>query len=76
MRLPNKVTSYTQSIIPKALKLASILKEKDYTVTSIYEKVEKQMSINEFIDALDCLFALGQITLYKEVLHYVERNAI
>lgn len=76
MRLPNKVTSYTQSIIPKALKLASILNEKDYTVTSIYEKVEKQMSINEFIDALDCLFALGQITLHKEVLHYVERNTI
>ncbi len=76
MRLPNKVTSYTQSIIPKALKLASILKEKDYTVTSIYEKVEKQMSINEFIDALDCLFALRQIALHKEVLHYVERNTI
>ena len=76
MKFPNKVTSYKQSVIPKILKLASILKEKDYTVTSLYEKVEKQMTITEFVDALDCLFALGQINLYKEVLHYVERDAI
>ena len=76
MKFPNKVTSYKQSIIPKILKLASILKGKDYTVSSLYEKVEKQITITEFIDALDCLFALGQINLHKEVLHYVERDAI
>lgn len=34
------------------------------------------MSINEYIDALDCLFAIGKIKINKEVLHYVERDTI
>lgn len=76
MRLPNKVTSYKKSIFPKLPVILNFLKIKDYTVTTLYENIKEQMTVNEYIDALDCLYALGSITMYKEVLHYVERNTI
>ena len=76
MRLPNKVTSYKKSIFPKLPVILNFLKIKDYTVTTLYENIKEQMTVNEYIDALDCLYALGSVTMHKEVLHYVERNTI
>ena len=32
--------------------------------------------LQDFIDTLDCLYVLGEITLNKEVIHYVKRNSI
>ena len=76
MKFPNKVTPYNKSILPKLPILLTFLREKDYTVTTLYDNVKEKMSVNEYIDALDCLYALGNITMNKEVLHYVERNTI
>ena len=74
MKLPSKVTSYKKSIFPLLPKLLELLSEKDYSVTRLYDKVSNDMTVNEFIDALDCLFILEKITMSQEVIHYVERN--
>ena len=76
MKFPNKVNSYKSSVLPLLPKVLKLLSVKDYTVTRLYESLQKEMSVNEFIDALDCLYAIGRIQLNKEVLHYVERNPI
>ena len=74
MKLPSKVTPFKRSILPFLLYLLELLSEKDYSINRLYNMVSKEMKINEFIDALDCLFMLEKITITKEVLHYVERD--
>lgn len=74
MKLPNKVTSYRKSILYKLPPILKLLKEKDYTVNTLFDSLQNKMTISEYIEALDCLFVLGQIIINKEVLHYVERN--
>ena len=76
MKFPNKVNSYKSSVLPLLPKILKLLSVKDHTVTRLYELLEKEMSINEYIDGLDCLFAIGKIKINKEVLHYVERDTI
>lgn len=71
MKFPNKVTPYKNSILHKLPLLLGFLKEKDYTISSLYEKLNGKITAREYIDALDCLFILGKISLNKEVLHYV-----
>ena len=74
MLLPNKLIPYDQSILSK---MQIILKEIDnhpIPVHELYKRVKKKMSgVNEFIDALDCLYALGKIEFdeKEKVLRYV-----
>ena len=51
-----------------------MLSEKDYTVSVLFDSVSKEMTVTEYIDALDCLYALGTINFSKGVLHYVKGN--
>lgn len=76
MKFPNKVTSFNQSVLSKLVPIIQILQEKDYTVYTLYNSLKVKMTVNEYIDALDCLYALGVVTLNKGVLHYVNRNSI
>lgn len=42
------------------------------TVLELYKRFKGQVeNIDEFIEILDCLFALGKISYNGEVLHYV-----
>lgn len=74
MRFPSKVTSFNDSILSKFPIILNKLKLKDYPVTLLYEELQKEITIEDFVDVLDCLFALEQITLKKEIIHYVKRN--
>ena len=74
MKLPSKVTTFKKSILVFLPKILGILSEKDYSINRLYYMVSKEMSINEFIDSLDCLFMLGKVTINMEVLHYVKRD--
>ncbi len=76
MKFPNKVTPFNQSVLSKFVPIIQILQEKDYTVYTLYNSLKVKMTVNEYIDALDCLYALGVVTLNKGVLHYVNRNSI
>ena len=76
MKFPNKVTPFNQSVLSKFVPIIQIFQEKDYTVYTLYNSLKVKMTVNEYIDALDCLYALGVVTLNKGVLHYVNRNSI
>lgn len=76
MKLPNKVTSFKESILSKIPLILKPLQTKDYPVIVLYEAVQEKVTVQEYIDILDCLYALNQITLRKEIIHYVKRNTI
>jgi len=76
MRFPNKVTPFKDSTLAKIPIILKYLKDKDYTVLSLFNTVRKKMKIKEYIDILDCLFALEKIVLKEEIVHYVDRNIL
>ncbi len=76
MRFPNKVTPFKDSTLARIPIILKYLKDKDYTVLSLFNAVRKKMSIKEYIDVLDCLFALEKIFLKEEIIHYVDRNIL
>ena len=74
MRLPSKITSYGESVISKFPPVLSALQNADTGVFALYEATIKYFSsIEEFIDTLDCLFALQRVRYdeEREVLCYV-----
>lgn len=74
MKLPNKVTSYQESVISKFVVILEILNKKDVSLLELYSCTYKHFSdATEFIDAIDCLFALNKLEYNNnlEVLHYV-----
>lgn len=76
MRLPNKVTPYRKSILPKLPLILKELEKGDLTPRVLYEKVKKKFSsINEFIEAMDCLYLLNEVRMNKEgLLHYAKND--
>jgi len=76
MKFPSKITPYKESIISKFTVILDFLEKRDYEVFSLYNELEKKMTITEFINALDCLYALNIIDLTEGVLHYVIQNAM
>lgn len=74
MKLPNKVTSYQESILSKLTVLLDILSVRDLSLIELYFNTKQYFSDTlEFIDTIDCLFALNKLE-YNEnlgVLHYV-----
>lgn len=74
MRLPSKITSYRESVISKFSPVLSVLQESDIEIFALYKTTMKYFSsIEEFMDTLDCLFALQRIRYdeEREVLCYV-----
>lgn len=74
MKFPNKVTSYKDSTLSKFPIILGKIKTKDYPVSILYKELEDKITLQDFIDVLDCLFVLNQITLRKEIIHYVKRD--
>jgi hypothetical protein len=74
MKLPNKVTSYEESILSKLTAILDLLSQKNMQIYELYVETRKQYSsYSDFVDTLDCLFALRKIEYLdnEEVLHYV-----
>jgi len=62
MRFPNKIISYSQSIIPCFPTVLSAIKEMPLSPDVLYKKTVKDFSdVGEFVEALDCLYAMGYI---------------
>ena len=71
MKFPSKVTPYKASILAKFPAVLSGLETEDV----LYRKVKSKVAdVGEFLEILDCLFALGKIELNEEegVLRYVD----
>ena len=74
MKLPSKITSYKESVFSKFVPILFVLQEADTGILPLYEATQKYFcNVEEFIDTLDCMFALQKITydLEREVLRYV-----
>jgi hypothetical protein len=59
--------------------LLSEVKTSDISVADLYSKVKIRIDeTSDFLDALDCLFALKEIELNEQSgeLHYVDRNSM
>ncbi|KPU44491.1 hypothetical protein OXPF_19850 [Oxobacter pfennigii] len=79
MRLPNKVTSYANSIIALFPGILDALAQQDMSLRELFElTASRKIEMADFLSALDCLFALGRIELIDEarVLRYVERDSM
>lgn len=75
MKLPNKFITYKESIISKFPLVLEELKDYDLSISDLYKKIRKNIDgVQEFLDILDCLYALNKITLVEEVVHYVKTN--
>ena len=48
------------------------------TPNELYAKVKKSKikDIAEFVEVLDCLYAMNKIEIREEVLHYVDRSSM
>ena len=73
MKIPSKVTPYKESTIAKFPMVLAILEKGDMTPTELYVKVKRSkiQEITEFVEVLDCLYAMNKIEIREEVLHYV-----
>ena len=74
MLLPNKLYSYNESTLSKFPVVLRALRTQPLGVHELYRRVIKKMDgVNEFIDVLDCLYALRKIEYdeNEEVLRYV-----
>lgn len=77
MRMPSKVNSYSDSVIALFAPILEKLEEQDMTPHELLEATRTKVSeISIFLDALDCLYKLGQIEIPEgmEVLRYVKTN--
>lgn len=75
MKFPSKVTPYQNSILVKFPMVLHLLQEQDMKPDDLYKKMKSKVSdIGEFLEVLDCLYALGKIELSREggILHYVD----
>lgn len=74
MLLPNKLYSYNESIISKFPIVLQILRKSPCGVSELYIKLQREVTgTTEFMDILDCLYALGKVKYDEEaeVLKYV-----
>lgn len=71
MLFPSKFTSFQESIIYKMILILEV-KEEKVDVNLLYKKLKTKFTgIDEFIYALDGLYALGYINIEEEDIKYV-----
>ena len=78
MKIPSKVTPSKESTIAKFPIILSLLEQNDMTPNELYAKVKKSKvkDIAEFVEVLDCLYAMNKIEIREEMLHYVDRSSM
>ena len=73
MKFPSKVTPYKESIIAKFPIVLAHLEKGDMELELLYKKVKNKVEdVREYMEILDCLYALNKIELKEEALHYVD----
>ena len=74
MKLPNKIVSYNESNLSKAVVLLEILSKNDMNIMDLYSSSKKQYkSVSDYIETLDCLYMLNKIVFIEEseMIHIV-----
>lgn len=75
MKLPSKFLNYKESSLYKFPYFLEALESCDLSILELYKKTKKYVdNIQEWIEIMDCLYALNAIELNEEVVHYVKKN--
>lgn len=74
MRFPSKATPYKASTLAKFPVVLALLEKADISPSEMYATLKKNKvkDIDEFVDILDCLYAMGKLEIRGELLHYVD----
>lgn len=74
MRLPSKVTPFSKSTIAHFPAILEPLESEELTPSELYKKAKSKCGgMSGYLDALDCLYALGKIEITPEgMLRYVD----
>lgn len=79
MRMPNKVNSFSNSVIALFAPILACLEKQDMTPHKLFEAAKTNSSdMSIFIDALNCLYKLGKVEIPEgtEVLRYVKTTDV
>jgi hypothetical protein len=77
--MPSKVNSFSESVIALFAPILEKLQERDMTPHELLEATRTKVpEISIFLDALDCLYKLGQIEIPEgtDVLRYVKADNV
>ena len=66
MKFPNKLYGVSESVIGKMTQLIEMIPEGGTDVLELSLKATKKMSLSDFIDALDCMYAIRTIEIYQD----------
>ncbi len=74
MNLPGKSVMYSKSIFPLFPKILRELQREDLSVNELYMRLHSEYDFEIFMNALDCLYALGkiEINVKEKKLYYVD----
>ena len=75
MLFPNKLFTYSESVISKLPIILIELQRESISAVELYKRVADRLTgVSEYLDALDCLYALRKIEFDEEegVLRYVD----
>lgn len=66
MFLPNKTIPYSDSVIARFPIILKALKDNNQNIHSLYKKNKKKfLNIQNYVETLDCLYALNKIEFDK-----------
>lgn len=66
MRFPSKLYGISESVIGNMALLMEIIPSGGEDVVNLTLKATMVMSISDFIDALDCMYAIGSIDMCQD----------
>lgn len=66
MKFPNKLYGVSESVIGKMTQLMEMIPEGGTDVLELSLKATKKMSLSDFIDVLDCMYAIRTIEIYQD----------
>lgn len=70
MNFPDKVICYADSILPRFLRILSIVQKRSTSVSSLYREIQP-LNIADFMEVLDCLYAMRKIEIKGGNVLYV-----
>lgn len=75
MKLPSKFINYKESSLYKFPLFLEPLEKCDLSIFELFKKTKSHVeNIQEWMEIMDCLYALEVIELREEIVHYVKKN--
>lgn len=68
MRFPSKLYGISESVIGDMMQLMEIIPDGGESIVNLSLKTAEIMTISDFIDALDCMYAIGTIKMSKDYI--------